>query len=83
MSEPGNSGNGKPRRDYPEMMGDESEEQNLSQPGNKHARISEEEVADAFEEDDMRPVFWTGFTCGALATVLAICVVGRVRLRYY
>jgi hypothetical protein len=32
----------------PGMMGDDTEEQNLDQPGNSAARIKQEEVANAF-----------------------------------
>ena len=34
---------------YPGMLGDETEEQNLDQPGNPDARITEDEVKEAFE----------------------------------
>ena len=34
----------------PGMMGDGTEEQNLGQPGNPEARITEDEVKDAFED---------------------------------
>lgn len=33
---------------YPGMMGDGTEEQNLNQPGNPDARITQDEVEDAF-----------------------------------
>ena len=36
---------------HPGMMGDGTEEQNLGQPGNPAARITEEEVAEAFKTD--------------------------------
>ena len=35
---------------HPGMMGDGTEEQNLDQPGNPGARITEDEVRDAFSE---------------------------------
>jgi hypothetical protein len=34
----------------PGMMGDGTEEQNLGQPGNPKARITEDEVKDAFKD---------------------------------
>jgi hypothetical protein len=34
---------------HPEMMGDETEEQNLNQPGNPKARIRKDEVEAAFK----------------------------------
>jgi hypothetical protein len=34
---------------HPEMMGDETEEQNLNQPGNPKARIKKDEVEAAFK----------------------------------
>ena len=37
---------------HPGMMGDGTEEQNLGQPGDPAARISEDEVAAAFETTD-------------------------------
>ncbi len=36
----------------PGMMGDGTEEQNLGQPGNPAARISEDEVAEAFDDKE-------------------------------
>lgn len=36
----------------PGVMGDGTEEQNLGQPGNPEARITEDEVKEAFGEDD-------------------------------
>jgi hypothetical protein len=36
----------------PGVLGDETEEQNLGQPGNPDARITEEEVEEAFGGDD-------------------------------
>ena len=36
--------------DHPGMMGDGTEEQNLDQPGNPEARITEDEVRDAFAD---------------------------------
>lgn len=36
---------------HPGMMGDGTEEQNLDQPGNPAARITEDEVRDAFSGD--------------------------------
>lgn len=43
----------KPKTDnpHPGMMGDGTEEQNLGQPGQPGARITEEEVAEAFKDD--------------------------------
>jgi hypothetical protein len=35
---------------HPGMMGDETEEQNLNQPGNPKARISRDEVEEAFKK---------------------------------
>jgi hypothetical protein len=35
---------------HPEMMGDETEEQNLNQPGNPGARIKRDEVEAAFKK---------------------------------
>ena len=35
---------------HPEMMGDETEEQNLNQTGNPKARIKKDEVEAAFKE---------------------------------
>lgn len=35
---------------HPEMMGDETEEQNLNQPGNPKARIKKDEVEAAFRK---------------------------------
>jgi hypothetical protein len=41
---------------HPGMMGDGTEEQNLGQPGDPEARITEEEVEKAFgERDSKRP----------------------------
>ena len=36
---------------HPGMMGDGTEEQNLGQPGNPSARITEAEVTEAFEDE--------------------------------
>jgi hypothetical protein len=36
---------------HPGMMGDETEEQNVNQPGNPKARISRDEVQDAFKKE--------------------------------
>ena len=42
----------KPKTDpHPGMMGDGTEEQNLGQPGQPGARITEEEVAEAFKDE--------------------------------
>lgn len=38
--------------EHPGMMGDGTEEQNLGQPGDPGARITEDEVKDAFGGDD-------------------------------
>ena len=38
--------------EHPGMMGDGTEEQNLGQPGDPGARITEDEVKDAFGRDD-------------------------------
>jgi hypothetical protein len=35
---------------HPGMMGDGTEEQNLNQPGNSRARITEDEVKEAFKD---------------------------------
>ncbi len=35
---------------HPGMLGDETEEQNLNQPGNPEARISKDEVEEAFKK---------------------------------
>jgi hypothetical protein len=35
---------------HPGMLGDETEEQNLNQPGNPDARISKDEVEEAIEK---------------------------------
>jgi hypothetical protein len=35
---------------HPEMMGDETEEQNLNQPGNPRARVKRDEVEAAFKK---------------------------------
>jgi hypothetical protein len=40
----------KPAEPYPGMMGDGTEEQNLNQPGNPAARITEADVEDAFKD---------------------------------
>ncbi len=40
---------------HPGMMGDGTEEQNLGQPGNPGARITEDEVKDAFGKDGDKP----------------------------
>jgi len=37
---------------HPGMMGDSTEEQNLDQEGDPSARITEDEVVEAFEGDD-------------------------------
>jgi hypothetical protein len=37
---------------HPGMMGDGTEEQNLNQPGVPGARITQEDVADAFKKSD-------------------------------
>lgn len=44
-----------PRNDgsQPGVMGDGTEEQNLGQPGNPGARITEEEVREAFNSPDV------------------------------
>lgn len=44
------SGTGRQGTSHPGMMGDETEEQNLDQPGKPGARISQEEVEDAFRQ---------------------------------
>ena len=43
-----------PKQDgsQPGVLGDGTEEQNLGQPGDPKARITEEEVKDAFEDGD-------------------------------
>ena len=38
--------------DHPGMMGDGTEEQNLGQPGDPSARITEDEVQAAFGDDE-------------------------------
>ena len=38
-----------PKDPHPGMMGDGTEEQNLGQPGNPAARITEDEVKEAFK----------------------------------
>ena len=40
---------------HPGMMGDGTEEQNLGQPGNPAARISEDEVKEAFGDKGEAP----------------------------
>ena len=40
---------------HPGMMGDGTEEQNLDQPGNPAARITEDEVKAAFSKDAPAP----------------------------
>ena len=52
MSSPqtGNPQAGNPDDQYPGMMGDGTEEQNLNQKGDPSARITEEEVEEAFKE---------------------------------
>jgi hypothetical protein len=40
----------KPAVSHPGMMGDGTEEQNLNQPGNPSARITEDEVDEAFDK---------------------------------
>ena len=39
---------------HPGMLGDGTEEQNLNQPGNPGARITEEEVYEAFKDAPKR-----------------------------
>lgn len=46
IKEQGRAGGGS----QPGVLGDETEEQNLNQPGNPKARISREEVEDAFRQ---------------------------------
>lgn len=46
MKEQGRAGGGS----RPGVLGDETEEQNLNQPGNPDARISREEVEEAFRQ---------------------------------
>lgn len=46
MKEQGRAGGGS----RPGVLGDETEEQNLNQPGNPDARINREEVEDAFRQ---------------------------------
>ena len=41
-----------PQDPHPGMMGDGTEEQNLNQPGDPKARITEEEVDEAFGGED-------------------------------
>ncbi len=45
----------KPVEPHPGMMGDGTEEQNLNQKGDPSARISEDEVKDAFGEKAPAP----------------------------
>jgi hypothetical protein len=45
---------------YPGMMGDGTEEQNLNQRGNPKARITEEEVEEAFSHDPDEPGGFSG-----------------------
>jgi hypothetical protein len=40
-----------PAEKHPGMMGDGTEEQNLNQDGDPSARITEDEVQDAFKDD--------------------------------
>ncbi|MBS0363419.1 MAG: hypothetical protein JSR98_18750 [Proteobacteria bacterium] len=47
------SGQGQKDKDlHPGMMGDGTEEQNLNQKGDPSARITKEEVQEAFEDQD-------------------------------
>ncbi len=48
-SSKGKSSKGK-QPPHPEMLGDETEEQNLNQPGNPEARITKDEVEEAFKK---------------------------------
>ena len=45
-----------PKQDgsQPGVLGDGTEEQNLGQPGNPKARITEEEVQEAFKDADQK-----------------------------
>ena len=45
-----------PKQDgsQPGVLGDGTEEQNLGQPGNPKARITQDEVEDAFGDDDKK-----------------------------
>jgi hypothetical protein len=54
MAEQGKPENGSEQKDtdHPGMMGDGTEEQNLNQPGNPAARISEAEVKEAFQDEN-------------------------------
>ena len=40
---------------HPGMMGDGTEEQNLNERGNPSARITEDEVAEAFDKQQNKP----------------------------
>jgi hypothetical protein len=44
----------KPAASKPGMMGDGTEEQNLDQPGNPEARITKDEVAEAFSDQPLK-----------------------------
>jgi len=56
MPSTGKSARGRPgRASYPEMMGDGTEEQNLNQPGDPSARITEGEVDEAFGSSRREP----------------------------
>ena len=51
MSNRPDDNSSKPKKpSHPGMMGDETEEQNLNQPGDPKARITRDEVEDTFEK---------------------------------
>lgn len=52
---PGRKTDQGPIEKHPGMMGDGTEEQNLNQPGNPKARITEDEVDAAFGEEKKKP----------------------------
>lgn len=58
---------------HPGMMGDQTEEQNLSEEGDPEARISEEDLDEGFGVSRMPhlPRFWAGFATGVVAALAA------------
>ncbi len=52
MANPKTPGDKQQPDPHPGMMGDGTEEQNLNQPGNPDARVTEADVKEAFGTDD-------------------------------
>lgn len=63
--------------EHPGMMGDETEEQSLSEEGDPDARLSEEDLEEGFGAPPRLPRFWAGFATGVVAALAASRLLSR------